>query len=95
MDIGETNIIRMKKALTVFRTPGGGREVAIDAMDCRRAIAEKIRDKKSHYLLAVKENRPTLYQDIGEYFEYLEEPACRDRATDQGRGDPEEYQGYR
>jgi hypothetical protein len=54
--------------LTVYRTPGG-REVAIDTMDCRRAIAEKIRDKKSHYLLAVKENRPTLYQDIGEYFE--------------------------
>jgi predicted transposase YbfD/YdcC len=53
-----------------------GDAAAIGAMGCQRTTAEKIRDKKAHYLLAVKENQPALYQDIGEYFEYLEEPGC-------------------
>ena len=33
--------------------------VSIDAMGCQKAIAEKIREKNAHYLLAVKGNQQT------------------------------------
>jgi predicted transposase YbfD/YdcC len=49
-----------------------GDVVTIDAMGCQTAIAEQIRKKQADYILAVKENQPTLHTDIREYFEYLE-----------------------
>lgn len=39
-----------------------GATVTIDAMGCQTAIAETIIDGGGHYLLAVKENQPTLVQ---------------------------------
>ena len=39
-----------------------GATVTIDAMGCQRAIAEKIIEKKADYLIAVKNNQPTLAQ---------------------------------
>jgi hypothetical protein len=33
---------------------------------------KKIRAKQADYVLAVKENQPILYQEIKEYFEYLQ-----------------------
>jgi len=38
--------------------------VTIDAMGCQREIASQIRSQKGHYLLAVKENQPTLYEKV-------------------------------
>lgn len=38
--------------------------VSIDAMGCQREIAQKIRAGGADYLLAVKGNQPTLYDDI-------------------------------
>jgi predicted transposase YbfD/YdcC len=38
--------------------------VTIDAMGCQKAIAEKITDKEGDYVLTVKENQPTLYEQI-------------------------------
>lgn len=38
--------------------------VSIDAMGCQREIAEKIVHKGGDYLLAVKGNQPTLYQQV-------------------------------
>jgi len=38
--------------------------VTIDAMGCQTAIAKTIRDGEGHYLLAVKDNQPTLHEDI-------------------------------
>lgn len=38
--------------------------VTIDAMGCQTAIAKTIRDGDGHYLLAVKDNQPTLHEDI-------------------------------
>ncbi|MBU2713667.1 ISAs1 family transposase [Zooshikella sp. WH53] len=35
-------------------------------MGCHKAIAEKIREKEAHYLLAVKNNQPRLYSAIHE-----------------------------
>jgi predicted transposase YbfD/YdcC len=38
--------------------------VSSDAMGCQKEVAEVILDQKGDYLLAVKENQPTLYHDI-------------------------------
>lgn len=45
-----------------------GSVVTIDAMGTQTAIAEKIKDKKGDYVLAVKENQKTLFEDISLYF---------------------------
>jgi predicted transposase YbfD/YdcC len=42
--------------------------VTIDAMGCQKDIAEKI-SHNNDYVLAVKENQPTLYKDLLFYFE--------------------------
>ena len=46
-----------------------GALVTIDAMGCQREIAEAIRAKGADYLLALKENWPTLAQDVRLFFE--------------------------
>jgi hypothetical protein len=50
-----------------------GDVVTIDAMGCQTAIAEQIRKRRGHYILSVKENQPALYQDIKDYFDYIDE----------------------
>jgi len=42
--------------------------VTIDAMGCQKEIAGQIADGGGTYVLAVKENQPTLYADIDELF---------------------------
>lgn len=42
--------------------------VTIDAMGCQREIAKTICEQGGDYLLAVKDNQPTLAQDIEKYF---------------------------
>jgi len=46
-----------------------GCTVTIDAMGTQREIVEKIREQEAEYILQVKENQPTLYGEISEYFE--------------------------
>jgi predicted transposase YbfD/YdcC len=46
-----------------------GALVSIDAMGCQVDIAQSILDAKADYLLAVKDNQPTLHADINSYFE--------------------------
>jgi predicted transposase YbfD/YdcC len=41
-----------------------GALVSIDAMGCQKAIAQQIRDQGGDYLLAVKDNQPTLHADL-------------------------------
>jgi len=41
-----------------------GATVTIDAMGCQRKIAKDIVDKKADYVIAVKDNQPTLAQEI-------------------------------
>lgn len=43
--------------------------VTIDAMGTQTAIAEKIKSKRGDYVLAVKENHKTLFEEISLYFE--------------------------
>jgi len=45
-----------------------GALVSIDAMGCNPGIAQAICDAKADYLLAVKDNQPTLHAEIESYF---------------------------
>jgi predicted transposase YbfD/YdcC len=45
-----------------------GAIVTIDAMGCQKEIAAVIRDADADYVLAVKDNQPTLHADIREIF---------------------------
>jgi DDE_Tnp_1-associated/Transposase DDE domain len=54
-----------------------GAVVTIDAMGCQKEIAAEIIDGGGEYVLAVKENQPHLYEDIGRVFDDAE-------ATDHG-----------
>ena len=44
--------------------------VTLDALGCRREIAARIVDKEADYVLAVKANQGTLYEDMVRYFEW-------------------------
>lgn len=46
-----------------------GALVSIDAMGCNPAIAQNILDAGADYLLAVKDNQPTLHADVRSYFD--------------------------
>jgi len=46
-----------------------GALVSIDAMGCNPNIAQSILDAKADYLLAVKDNQPTLHADVKSYFD--------------------------
>jgi predicted transposase YbfD/YdcC len=43
-----------------------GALVTIDAMGCQKAIADQIREREADYVLVVKENQPTLYEEVKE-----------------------------
>ena len=43
--------------------------VTIDTMGCQKDIAEKIVNAGADYVLALKENHPTLHDDVQVYFE--------------------------
>jgi predicted transposase YbfD/YdcC len=43
--------------------------VTIDAMGCQTQIAGQIRGRKGHYVLALKENQPALYEAVRKTFE--------------------------
>ncbi len=46
-----------------------GALVTIDAMGCQTKIAEKIIERGGDYLLAVKDNQPSLHDEVPRYFE--------------------------
>src|ERR1700737_1977325 len=46
-----------------------GALVSIDAMGCNPNIAQSILDAEADYLLAVKDNQPTLHAEIKSYFD--------------------------
>lgn len=45
-----------------------GQIITIDAMGTQTRIAEKIRSKRADYVLAVKRNQGSLYEEVKEYF---------------------------
>jgi predicted transposase YbfD/YdcC len=55
-----------------------GSLVTIDAMGCQTKIAQKIVDQKANYVLAAKDNQPTLTQGIADHFDdHLEDDFAR------------------
>lgn len=46
-----------------------GCTVTIDAMGCQWEIADQIREQGGHYVLGVKDNQPTLHDDLRGFFE--------------------------
>lgn len=68
-----------------------GATITIDAMGCQHAIIEKIIERKADYLVAVKDNQPTLAQAIKEWFAAadagtLDRPFWQNVDTDKGHG---------
>ena len=45
-----------------------GQVVTIDAMGTQTAIAEKVKSKRADYVLGLKKNQGTLYENVREYF---------------------------
>jgi predicted transposase YbfD/YdcC len=51
--------------------------VTLDAMGCQREIAEKIRQHRADYVLAVKANQKELHEAIEDYFETAQQAGYR------------------
>ena len=51
-----------------------GRSVTADAMSCQREIAQQIVDQGGQYVLSLKGNQPTLFDDVARY---LADPEAR------------------
>jgi predicted transposase YbfD/YdcC len=64
---GKSNeITAIPQLLALLETKGA--VITIDAMGCQKEIAATIRERRCHYVLAVKDNQPNLHQDIQEAF---------------------------
>jgi predicted transposase YbfD/YdcC len=59
-----------------------GSVVTIDAMGCQKDIAKKIIEGEANYVLAVKLNHPTLYEEIKEYFDWAREDSIEKKHLD-------------
>jgi predicted transposase YbfD/YdcC len=74
--------------------------VTIDAMGCQKDIAAKIVAKEADYVLALKENQPTLYEQATEHFvqQFDEETSARKmrhhREVESGHGRTETRDTY-
>ena len=67
-DEKSNEITAIPQLLTTLDINGG--VVTIDAMGCQRAIAIEIVKQEANYILAVKKNQPTLYEEVETYFEW-------------------------
>ena len=69
-----------------------GSTVTTDAMGCQKQIAAKIIEKNADYVLGLKGNQPSLYQDVKLYFESeLPQSTIRTLEKDHGRIEKREY----
>ena len=62
-----------------------GTTVTIDAMGCQKSIASQIVEQNGDYILAVKENQPTLLADVKDSFQMLAADSL-DEQIDCGHG---------
>lgn len=60
--------------------------VSIDAMGCQKEVAEQIIEQKGDYLLAVKQNQKTLYEDIESAFLVYEKQENSEFVTEEING---------
>jgi len=65
VDAKENEITAIPELLALLTLKGA--IVTIDAIGCQKKIAAVIREKGADYLLALKENQPTLYRDVADF----------------------------
>lgn len=70
-----------------------GSIITADAMSCQKKIAQKVREKGGEYILALKENQPSLLEDAALYFaDFSDElPVLCTSEKDHGRIERREY----
>ncbi len=70
-----------------------GSVVTADAMSCQKEIVEKVRERGTDYVIALKGNQPSLLEDVSLYFEHFaaELPCLVTREKDHGRIEKREY----
>lgn len=56
--------------------------VTVDALNCQKATAAQILDQKADYIMAVKDNQPTLAKDTTELFESVAQDAALSASVD-------------
>jgi predicted transposase YbfD/YdcC len=66
VDNKANEIVAIPKLLELLDLKGA--TVSIDAMGCQKEIARQIIAQRGHYVLAVKENQPTLHEQIVRLF---------------------------
>jgi predicted transposase YbfD/YdcC len=80
VDAKSNEITAIPKLLEMLELSGA--LVTIDAMGCQTAIARTIVDAGADYVLAVKQNQPTLHDGIAEFFdEHFEDDFARVKAS--------------
>ena len=65
----KTNEISVIPTLIEVVNPAGA-VVTTDALGTQKQIAWSIREHQAHYLLALKDNHPTLFEDVKDFFDY-------------------------
>ena len=70
-----------------------GSVLSIDAIGCQKEIAEQIVGKGGQYVLAVKENQPTLSREIEECFTWIEEQKPKEIEVEHWEGKYEKGHG--
>ena len=67
--------------------------ITIDAMGCQTEIAKKIREKGADYVLSLKDNQPTLHEDVSDYFDWIEAEVPKSELVDIWKSKPEKGHG--
>src|SRR5712691_13309443 len=68
----ENEITAIPELLALLNLKGA--IVTIDAIGCQKKIAATIRDRGADYLLALKDNQPSLCRDVADFL--IEQRAC-------------------
>jgi predicted transposase YbfD/YdcC len=86
----KTNEITVMPDLLEVVNPAGA-VITADAMGCQKQIAWTAREHHAHYLLALKDNHPTLLEDVLSAFDYAQKvawdlPHSATKTIDHGHG---------
>jgi predicted transposase YbfD/YdcC len=86
----KTNEITVMPDLLEVVNPAGA-VITADAMGCQKQIAWTAREHHAHYLLALKDNHPTLLEDVQSAFDYAQKvawdlPHSTTKTIDHGHG---------
>lgn len=96
VDDKSNEITAIPELLTVLELKGS--IVTIDAMGCQKEIVSQIKEKEADYVIAVKKNQPTLYENIKNTFTQAianpEELELRDYKTEEFSHGREEIRKY-